>query len=151
MVVEVEVPRPVSVLVRAPRHRDPVPAQARKGHPQGDPHLVVHQEVVAERARHHLDSKPHAPQPGSHPAFWKFVFEDPIHRHLTVTLVGLFERAPAGAKRQVENGGGGTPVDLTMTCDVASPFLVQNLAGKKWRRSESNTRHRDYETRALAN
>jgi len=25
------------------------------------------------------------------------------------------------------------------------------LAGKKWRRSESNTRHRDYETRALAN
>jgi len=74
VVVEVEVPRPIPVLIGAACHGDTVAAQAWKSHAQRDALIAVDQQIVRGGAGDRANGQPHTSETSRNAAFGKIVF-----------------------------------------------------------------------------
>ena len=91
MMMEVEVPRPITVRVAAVADGYVVSTQTWKGHPQRDPDAVVDQQIVSLDRGDGPYGKSQATQTFRNAPFRQEMFLYPIHVSLTLFAVIIFE------------------------------------------------------------
>src|SRR5437773_12429103 len=84
VVVEVEVPRSITIGIGAVADGGVMATQTRKGDTQGNTHTIVDRQIVASRRGYGTDSESCAAQPFAHAPLWKQMLLNSIHDRFDV-------------------------------------------------------------------